>query len=158
MKSILSVYLSAPAPSADMMKDLASRIAGAKILSPNGTKNIVHVRSTWFLDSSGYLGTDPDSLQERAIRDFHEVKTSDYVLSFPGPGSRGGRASEVALGLSYHKKVMIFGERESIFDFYPTIELFGRDPHLDLDTRGLARIVLDAISKSIENAEEESPF
>lgn len=70
--------------------------------------------------------------EEIAVFDLEDVDAADVIVSYTLPyGSKfkgGGRAVEFGYGLAKGKRMVIIGERENVFNWFPGVE---RYDHID---------------------------
>jgi hypothetical protein len=85
------------------------------------------VTSRWL--NPGYHGMMSDDANDHAKvcqwarEDVEDVMAADTLISFTGdrPGSRGGRHVEFGIGLTAGKRLVLVGDRESPFHWWPGV-------------------------------------
>jgi hypothetical protein len=129
---ILKTYLSGPVMFSNFMRsvtDVLNDLVGEKAdMGAEADEGRFLVWSTWHdAETLGYDAAPKEKTQlqgrlaRRAMIDMSEVLGSNVVLSFSLPGSRGGRAAEVAIALAVGIPVFLVGEPMSIFDHHPNV-------------------------------------
>lgn len=86
------------------------------------------VTARWVNGEHEAYENDPHLRGKFAQEDWDDIVRADWVINFtehPGSGStRGGRHTEMGIGLALHKRCITIGPRENVFHYLPQIERF----------------------------------
>lgn len=93
----------------------------AFLLTNNRNNTIV---SDWITMKEGYDSSDIEIIRY-ALRDFKQVKSCDVFVCLIGDDqSRGGSHTELGISLALEKRVILIGEFNQIFHWYPKCEQY----------------------------------
>lgn len=76
------------------------------------------------------LNSDPASVAHFGEHDLEDIHAADTLISFTGPGGKGGRHVEFGYGLALGMRMIVVGPREHIFHTLPQVEHFADWSHL----------------------------
>lgn len=89
------------------------------------------VQARWITDHTSSVEHDTDDQRtEDAIHDIEDITKCEAVMFFsetpdaPGIRKRGGRHVEYGIALALNKRVVIIGERENVFHYLPSVEIY----------------------------------
>lgn len=78
----------------------------------------------WFDEEVGYDVVTPEHLARAAVFDARGVSDCDVLIQLALPGSRGGMFAELGMALAYGKRVVVYGQRTSLFHHHPAVTVF----------------------------------
>lgn len=70
------------------------------------------------------LTSDPATGWKYAAHDIEDLAAADTLVSFTGPGGKGGRHVEHGYAMAADKRIVIIGPRENVFHCDPAAEVY----------------------------------
>lgn len=76
------------------------------------------------------LSADPDRCWQYGLHDLEDLEEADVIVSFTGPGGKGGRHIEHGYGIALADspgscfRLIVIGSRENIFHCHPVTEVY----------------------------------
>lgn len=70
------------------------------------------------------LSADPGSAWEYGAHDIEDLEAAHTLVSFTGPGGKGGRHIEHGYAMAAGKRIIIVGPRENVFHCWPAGKVY----------------------------------
>lgn len=103
----MRIYVAAPFPDRDRAREVRDTLV----------EDGHSVTARW-LDMEH---TDYGTEARFATMDVADVEKADLLLVLGGPGSRGGKHTELGIALAHRKPVIVIGEAEQVFHHHPLV-------------------------------------
>lgn len=86
-----------------------------------------------------------------AIQDYEDVESSDVIIVFSDGGqqlSKGGRHTILGLALGWKKKIYLFGPKEQLFHYHPSVNQVTDRLLKDIDIDKLVIKIVELTTRS----------
>lgn len=70
------------------------------------------------------LAADPSGCWPNGQADLDDLAAADAIVSFTGPGGKGGRHVEHGFAIALGKRIALVGPRENVFHCHPATEVY----------------------------------
>jgi len=122
----MKIYIAASYP-----RKLDALVLGAKLIAYGHI-----VVSGWVFEDEGYSDDQNkfERMQDASIRDFKDVRECDLLVCLTDGENQlthGGRHTELGIALALGKRVVVIGELEQVFHYYPCMRRLTIEELLD---------------------------